>query len=272
MQLLLTPGQHLVAFRVSNHHAPNNRIGTWNNFFLEEYKAERESLLKLTAKIFVLAGIFLMAGLYYFFLYFLRSGAIVGKIFSLLCFLFFALVIMEYYKFYELYLYHYHHTRLFIILLLTFSISLLIPLFLLLYYHLPRWKLISVSYAILLVFVALWNSPGTDDANQTLTEVMLYTSFALVTWAIWLKRKESVLILFALLGAKLLVDFNHIPFSINMFSYDINLFLGFSILVIALMYLLAQRTREDRKAYEASLLLSTRLQNELLKNNVSNNW
>ncbi|MEO0339926.1 MAG: hypothetical protein AAF242_12005, partial [Bacteroidota bacterium] len=113
---LIKPGKHIVAFRVSNHHAPNARIGTWNNFFLEEFKAERESLLKLTAKIFVLAGIFLMAGLYYFFLYFLRGGAGVGKIFSLLCFLFFALVVMEYYKFYELYQYHFHHTRLSVIL------------------------------------------------------------------------------------------------------------------------------------------------------------
>ncbi len=265
---LVTPGKHIVAFRLSNHHSPNKRVGTWNNFFLEEFQAERQRLLLLTAKIFVLAGIFLMAGLYYFFLYFFRKNALVGKVFSVLCFLFFALVVMEYYKFLVLYLYPFHFTRLMVILGLTFSISYLTPLFFLLYYKLPYQKWIASIYFIVLIFLAIYNSPGTDDANQSLTECMLYSSFAIAAWAIWLGRKESKLIFFALLLAKLLVDFNHIPFSINMFSYDINLFLGFSILVIAMMYLLARRTIEDRSAYEASLTLSSRLQNELLKKNI----
>ncbi|HMQ60998.1 MAG TPA: histidine kinase, partial [Flavilitoribacter sp.] len=251
-----------------NHHAPRWGVGSWNLFYLEEYRLTQLIDLKLTAKIFILAGIYLMAGLYYLFLYLFRKRERVGLIFSGLCFLFFGLIAMEYLKFLYAYPYPFHYTRLLIIYGITFLLAFLVPRFLLLYFDLRYkmiWSLVSIGVLMLISLLIL---PGTDIASQFLAGAMWLISLFIAATAAFKKRRESQVILAVLLVAGLLNGLYHMAFRSLLFTYDITLFLSFSILVIAMMYLLAMRSREQKRAYENSLMLSARLQNELLRKHI----
>lgn len=264
---LMTHGVHTVAFRVSNYNSLG-LLGSWNHFYLEEFKSTQERGLNLAARMCILAGIFLMAAIYYLLLYLLRKREAVSLIFSIICFLFFGLIIMEYMKFLVPYPYPFHTSRLLIIYLVNFTVSLLVPSFLILYFHIPRRKWLISGLAIFLLIISVILLPGTDITNQYLSIAMWWASFAVAVYAVIQKKKGSQVILGALLLAALIIISYETPLREVLFAYDVNLFLSFAVLVMAMMYLLAKLASEQRKAYEASLLLSSRLQNELLKKNI----
>ena len=246
---LFTPGVHTVAFRVSAHHAVPIGLGSWNLFYLEEYRESMREDLVLTAKNFVLAGVYLMAALYYLFLYLLRKREAVGLIFSILCFLFFGLIVLEYTKFLYAYPYHLHFHRLFCIFLLTFFVSFLIPYFFLRYFKLPYQRVSFWSILLGLLIISFSFLPGTDTTSQYLSLFMWVSSLLISIIAVVKKRKESRLVLGTVILSGAVVFFNYAPFyRALMFSYDVNLFIGFSILVLCMMYLLARRAREQKQA------------------------
>jgi len=266
---LLSHGTHIVAFRVSNFHITKILSpGSWNTFFMEEYQQTVKRNLVLTAKIFILAGIYLMAALYYLFLFILRYREKEVFIFSMLCFLFFGLIVMEYLKFLIAYPYHWQLYRLAVIFLLTWFISFLVPFFLMIYFNLSNRKWMSLGI-IILMFIAtsIWG-PGTDLTNEYLGLVMWICSIGILLFATLKKKKEASLVLIIFFISGLIIYFYNYGFRAMGYSYDISLFISFSLLVLSMMYLLAKRASEQKEAYKASLLLSTRLQNELLKKNI----
>ncbi len=265
---LLSPGEHSVAFRVSNYHWPDWGFPTWNQFYLEEYLSSRLSDLALASWVFILAGLYLMTAVYYLLIYFLRKRERVTLIFSGICFLFFALILIEYAKFFYQYPYPLHPVRLGIILLLNLSITFLMPLFFLMYFHIPFKRILSLAIFMAAIGIIYFNLFNLDGINQILGEVMWVNSLLIVSYAVWKKKKESWVMLTAVVLAGLVVRIFPVALSSMIHSYDVTLFLGFSILVLAMIYLLVRRAREQRLAYEASLLLSSRLQNELLKKNI----
>lgn len=265
---LLQQGTHVVAFRVSNYHSPNWGLPTWNLFYLEEYLQSQIKDLSLSGIFFVLAGIYLMASLYYLLIFLLRKRERVTVIFSLICFLFFGLLLMEYAKFYYLYPYHWHPMRLGIILLLHLIIAFLTPLFFLLYFQIPFKKPLSVGIALIYLGTCALHFFNMDLINQILGEWMWGFSLAIVGYAAFRRKSESGVMLGAVLLAGMIVGFFPRAWTSMLHAYDITLFIAFSVLVVTMMYLLAQRAKAQQQAYEASLLLSTRLQNELLKKNI----
>lgn len=265
---LLSHGIHTVTFRVSNHHSPFNINIIWNNFFLEEYQYSQQRDLKLTAKIFILAGIYLMAAIYYLFLFFIKKREALGFIFSMLCLLFFSLIIAEYLKFLYAYTYPVHNYRLYAIYFLTLIITFLTPYFFIRYFKLPYQWLLAGSILCSLIIISLLHMPNMDGTNWHLSRAMWWSSVVITSYAVFMKKKDSRIILFAVLLSGLVVRFPYMNFRVLLYSQDITLFISFSILVLSMMYLLAQRAREQKQAYEASLLLSSRLQNELLKKNI----
>ena len=265
---LLNPGIHTVAFRVSNYHAPNWGFPTWNQFYLEKYLSSQLNDLALAGWVFILAGIYLMTAIYYLLIFLLRKRESVTAIFSLICFLFFCLILLEYAKFYYLYPYHLHPIRLGIILFLNLAISLLMPVFFLLYFHIPFKKTLTLLLLLVQFGIVYFNLYNLDLINEIFGEVMWVNSLLILGYATFKRKKESSVMLAAVLLAGIMVSFFPVALSSMIHSYDVTLFLGFSILVLAMIYLLAKRSREQRLAYEASLLLSSRLQNELLKKNI----
>jgi len=265
---LMTIGIHTIAFRVSNHNQPKIRLGSWNLFYIEEYLASHRRDLELTAKIMIFAGIYLMGAIYYLFLFVLRHRYAEVLIFSVLCFLFFSLILMEYIKFLWLYPYTFHFTRLLIIYLLTLTISILTPIFYLLYFNIPKKKWVIPIIIFFITIVQFKYGAGGDLTNERLSTMMWALCFTIVSYATFVKLKESRIILVVLIIVGFIIAFNDIGFRALLYEYDITLFVSFSLIVLSMMYLLARRAKKQKEAYEASLLLSARLQNQLLKKNI----
>ena len=261
-------GIHTVAIRVSNFHITSIYPTSWNIFHVEEYQRSLKNDLIITANIFILAGIYLMAALYYLFLFVLRHRESEVFIFSMLCFLFFGLIIMEYVKFLYAYPYHWQYPRLFIIFILTFLISFLIPYFLTVYFNLPYRKWIALGIFIVMIIATSFWGLGSDLTNENLGEAMLFSSIGILMYAKWQKKKDAFFVLIAFIIAGSIPYLYETGFRSMGYAYDISLFISFSILVLSMMYLLAKRARQQKESYEASLLLSSRLQNELLKKNI----
>ncbi|MFK7773143.1 MAG: histidine kinase [Saprospiraceae bacterium] len=260
-------GKHKLALRLSNHHNTNVK-GSWNTFFVEEYKCAVTNNLKLTAFMFILAGAYLIAAIYYLFLFFNKRKEYSKFIFSLLCFFFFGLIMVEYSKFYFNYPYHFHYYRLFIIGFLTMAIAFTIPLFLSVHFEIPKRKYFNFIYGSLLIFVVTRYNIIDDQTGQFISKLMLGASVFLTITTLVLKRKGSWVIAAALISIGLINYFFTYNLNQLLYSYDINLFIGFTILVLSMLYLMTQKNKEQQQKYEASLLHSARLQNELLKKNI----
>ncbi|MEM7369487.1 MAG: histidine kinase [Bacteroidota bacterium] len=265
---LLQPGEHVVAFRLSNYRRTLPIDRSWNVFILEEYMSSFREDVSLAAVMLILAGVYLMASLYYLFLYLLRKRERMGIIFSGLCFLFFGLIVMEYLKFLYPYPYPFHFIRLLIIFALSFAIAYLTPTFFLLYFGLPHRRLLGILILILPISVSSQLLSNPDLVNHLLSVTAWWSSLAIVCYASLSKKRESRIILLVILMSGLIAQLHHMEFRALIHSQDITLFISFSLLVVSMMYLLARRAREQRQAYEDSLLLSARLQNELLKKNI----
>ena len=217
---------------------------------------------------FVLGGGYLIIALYYLLLFINQWRDYPKLIFSVLCFLFFGLLWMEYLKFYYNYPYYFHYFRLWLIGLLTFCIAFLVPLLLTIHFNFSKWYYWVGAQVVLLIYNTFEYEFGQDLAAQRASQMMLGMSLGIALYAGYLKRKGSWIILTALLLVVWINYFVSYGFNYLRFNYDINLFIGFTVLVVAFLYLLAQKDKEQRQAYEASLLRSARLQNELLKRHI----
>ncbi|MEL6253313.1 MAG: histidine kinase, partial [Bacteroidota bacterium] len=265
---LASLGEHIVAFRVSNMNMPTYILGSWNACYIEEYKKTVEEYLRVTAFIFVLAGIYLMAGIYYLFLFLMRNKEKEELIFSLLCFLFFGLIFAEYFKFIFIYPYPFHITRLGVVYFLTLFISFLTPYFFINFFEVPKALLINLTILALLIAASFILTIGTDPAARVMSLVGMIASIAIALYALIKKKQHAWVVFSALSVSGLVILFYQLSFRFLLYAYDVTLFISFSILVLSMMYVLARRSREQKEAYEASLVLSSRLQNELLKKNI----
>lgn len=264
---LCQEGKHVLALRVSKYHVPSR--GSWVTFFLSDYMGPARDDLRTTAFMFLLGGVYLIIALYYLLLFINQRRDYPKLIFSIVCLLFFSLMMMEYLKFYYTYPYYFQYRRLWIIGLITWCLALFIPLFLCLHFELPRWYVWVGGQAVVLIAGTQFYFIGSDLGPQRASEWMLIVSIIISLYAaLYLKRKGSWVIFTALIMVVWINNFMSYNFNQLLFSYDINLFLGFTLIVIAILYLLAQKTKEQRQAYEASLLRSARLQNELLKKHI----
>ncbi len=264
---LLEYGEHTLALRVSNYHNTIFR-GSWNTFFIEEYGHTKSSTLTLTALMFIIAGMFLIASIYYFLLYLNQRRNPVRLLFSLMCLFFFGLIFMEFYKFIIPYPYYFHYYRLGIIGLLTIATSFLVPFFLYTLFDFPKRKIFGIIYLMILVGISVWNGIINDRTTWLLSAIMLIVAIIVSSIAL-IHRKSGSRIMLLVLMAIAIINY-YVSFQVNnlIFNYDINLFLSFIALVLSILYLMAQKSKEQEEAYESSLLRSARLQNELLKKNI----
>ena len=88
---------------------------------------------------------------------------------------------------------------------------------------------------------------------------MWFFSSGIVVFGVYKKMQGARLVLLALLACVLIRFIT---------SFGISLYLGFSLILLGMFYLLSLRIKEQRLAYENSLVQSTRLRLELLKKNI----
>lgn len=208
----------------------------------------------------LMAGAYLIAAVYYFFLYINSSRKELSVLFfGIICLLFFCLLIMEYVKYYVDIPYNHFYTRLKIIGWMTFVISILVPWYFMLQFQFKRKKLFLflLFISLLTIYIVFYGQFDRSAAYFTLTA--RFFSIVIAIDAAVRKTKGGLIVAAGLLAG---VAVNYFMF------YDFGLFIAFTILVLCMLYLHTIRTKAIEEAHNASLLLSSRLQLELIKKNI----
>jgi sensor histidine kinase YesM len=227
---------------------------------LENYLQLQRAPLIIMSFMNLMAGAFLIAAIYYFFLYINSNHRqITVLLFGIICLLFFSLLIMEYVKFYVDIPYTKFYYRLEIIGWLTFAISLFVPLYFMLQFGFEKKRLFLLLLFITLIAIYILNYRHYDITAMRFSYTMWIAAVVIAINAVLRKIKGGLIVLTGLLVSAI----------VNYFLvYDFGLFITFTIIVLSMLYLHSIRAKAIEEAHNASLLLSSRLQLELIKKNI----
>lgn len=255
---LASKGEHVVALRATQTYQQAAQRGV--KVVFQNYSELLRGSLIILAFMNLIAGGLLIAAIYYFFLYISsrrKEHAIL--IFGIICLLFFALLILEYVKFYVDIPYNFFYTRLEVIGWLTFLLAILVPLYFSLQFGFKRklWLLGLLCCSLIAIYVV---HLGHYDITAVYYSYTMWIATVLVVLdAVIRKEKGALVVLFGLLTRVIINYFLY---------YDFSLFISFAILVLCMLYLHAIRARVIEEEHEASLLLSARLRLDLVKKNI----
>lgn len=251
-------GNHMVALRASQSYLQNvqRSVGVG----LSSYESLLQSPLILASFMNLIAGAFLIAAIYYLFLYInSRIKQRTVLIFAIICFLFFALLILEYIKFYVEIPYTKFFWRLESIGWITFALSFLVPLYFSIQFKFKWKKLLLFLIFSTLIVTYILNFGHYDITAIYYSLAMWGFSLVVVLYAIYQKEKGAIIVLIGLL---LRIIINYYLF------YDLSLFISFCLVVLCMLYLHAMQMKVIEEKYQRSLLLSSKLQLELIKKNI----
>ncbi|WP_172277966.1 histidine kinase [Chryseobacterium sp. LAM-KRS1] len=255
---LISPGSHIVALRTSQSLLPHvhRDIG----FKMNKYTTLLTKPLVTMSYMNLMAGAFLIAAVYYFFLYLnSRRRPLDILIFATTCLLFFVLLIMEYLKFHVVIPYYQFFIRLEIIGWLTFANALLVPWYFIIQFNFKRGKWLMAALLVTLLLLYGFNYGHYDLTARLYSLAMLITAIIVVLNGIIQKEKGGFIVLAGLLISGLMHKF---------IFYDYGLFISFTIIVLSMLYLHSIRTSVIEAEHQQAVLLSSRLQLELLKKNI----
>ncbi len=253
---LTQKGRHLLAIRTSVYYFPDH-VGM--KVDIANYDDLLTNRLIETSYMHIFAGAFLIASIYFLFLFLGDKKEYPILIFSICCFLFFILNLVEFITTYVPIHYRHHAIRLEVIGVLMFGISFLIPLYFSLQFPYPKRKIVLIAYAVILLFTFFIKHDFFNFTYRNMALSMWIFSFGIVTLGVYKKIKGARLVLLTLL-LSMLINF--------VTRFNIGLYVGFSLILLGMFYLLSLRIKEQRLAYETSLVQSTRLRLELLKKNI----
>lgn len=222
-------------------------------------KMLRQPLIELSL-VNLMAGAFLIAAIYYTFLYTnSRHKQRTTLLFALVCFLFFTLLAMEYLKYYIDIPYTQFYTRLIIVGWLTFAIAVLIPLYFAVYFDVPhKLPFIVILLVALLSIYAL--QYGHYDLTTHLYSLTLWIASVLLLLYALAKRQRGSILVLCCFAASMVIN--------QYMFYDFGLYIAFTLILLCILYLQTLGAKQLEEAHHASLLLSSRLQLELIKKNI----
>ncbi len=262
---LAQSGKHVMALRCTKAYPD---IGQHAFFYADDYKEILTGGIQMSKYMFFIGGIFFMTGLYFFFLFLGNKNDFSFLIFSVICFVFLGLLMLEYYKLFYFYDYPFQLKRIQIIGYLHVALSFLIPSFFALELKFPWKKHLWILIAIGVIIIE-YMFDGRQDYAAVLENRMMWTfSLIVVLYACYQQMKEAFVVLFGFIGSYLVFFFT--PYlEVNYVSdYDIAIFASFIFIILSMLYIISYQRKEQRRAYEESLVVSERLKNELLKKNI----
>ncbi|SNY99944.1 histidine kinase [Flagellimonas pacifica] len=254
---LTNVGEHVVALRLSNYYYPDH-IGNYD-LKIDDYDNLLNDRLIQNSYMHVFAGAFLIAAIYFLFLFLGNKKEYPTLIFSISCLLFFGLTMTHFVRTTIPIHYSLHVVRLEVITSLMFGISFLIPLYFSMQFPYPKRKFFLGIYTIILLFIFSIEHHLFDYTILNMALSLLIFSMGVAVYGVYKKAKGAFLVLLTLL---LCIFIRHSV------SFNLSLFIGFSLILLNMLYLLSLRIKEQRLAFENSLLQSTRLRLELLKKNI----
>nr|WP_233173682.1 histidine kinase [Pedobacter sp. ASV19] len=222
-------------------------------------KMLRQPLIELSL-VNLMAGAFLIAAIYYTFLYYnSKHKQKTTLLFAVICFLFFALLAMEYLKYYIDIPYTQYYTRLIIVGWLTFAIAVLIPLYFTIHFNFPHKLLFigALTLSLLLIYTTEYEHYDLTAHLYSLT--LWIASVFILLYALIKKQRGSILVL-AGFSASMVIN--------QYMFYDFGLYIAFTLILLCILYLQTQGAKQLEEAHQTSLLLSSRLQLELIKKNI----
>lgn len=256
--LLARPGRHLVALRSTQTHLPEEERGTVVR--LDSYPRLLQGPLLVLSFMNLMAGAFLLAAAYYLFLFLnSRRKEPAVLVFSLSCFLFFALLLLEYIKFYLAIPYPRFYLRLEAIGWLTFALSLLVPLYFAIQFGMKRKGLLAGLLLAVLLGIYCSNFHHFDRTAIYFSYLMWLASVAVVAVAVHRRAPGGRVVLAGLLASAVVHYF---------LFHDFGLFVSFTLFVLCMLYLHTVQVRGLETERQAAQVLSSRLQLELLKKNI----
>ena len=251
---LATAGPHQIAMRLSSFDGVNTLSMGWptvGNFLILTRRP-----VVLAAFMHLLAGAFLMIAIYYLFIYFINDRRQAFLLFALLCLVFFALMLIEFSRFYIDYPYPFQFIRLGIIILLTATASLLLPVFLM--YRFSVLQKLRSTLALLAAFILF--ALLFDNADHSAMAVVFLSFATALGVSLRALRQRQPGSSEAFLGV--------VACLIGLGYFGVTIFLGFAFLVVFTLLSLSIQIRKDSQAHEEALLRSARLEVQLLKSRI----
>jgi len=253
---LYTPGDHLVALRLSNHYMPQDFEYYLYSLELGPYRAFQErSRSDLLPLLFL--GAFVLVMLYCGALYALDRRRAIG-IFGLLCGAVALLLVLESARGLVGYTYDWHPVRIDGITALTAAIGLLLPWFFVEQFGVGRRRLVLGGVGAGLV-LAIAVPDAADPKAYWMYWVMMAASFGITGWAARQRKRGAWMVLFGVavcIGA--LIAFG------RQFAYRY-FFPTFAIIVAGVLATLARRARERERRRQKAELAAKRREAQLLK-------
>ena len=265
---LMKEGKHVLALRTKI-----NRESDAYNHHAYAYTGKYDDLitqpLHISKYMFLIGGIYIAVALYFMILFFTSSFRDFHAFTSsIICFVFLGLVMMEYLKLFYPYHYSFQRTRLEYIGYLHVGLSLLVPSFFLFQFNFPWKKLFFGILVSVIIFFEYKEYEHFDSLAIVENTIMWGFSFIAVAYGCINRKQEAFIVLFGFLLSFIVfrvARYFPVPF---VSGFDVAVFISFSIIVISMLYISAYRQRQERKNYEASLVHSERLKNELLRKNL----
>ncbi len=251
---LMKDSLHFIALRISSFYDPGKRVYPY--FAVGNYLALARGELKFAIFLHILAGIFLVISLYYFFLYFISHRYLPYLLFGILCFCFFSMIMMEYLRAYYLYPYSFHFKRLIAINVLAFLIGNILSLFLLFRFELKK-KIPALLLLNIFLLTAWFIKNGYDDKTKAVSVIAFTFALFICLIAIAKDKKGSHEAFYGVLAC--------LSCHIN---YDLMVYIGFSLLVLFMLISLSRQMKEQIRSEQEALLRSKRMEIELLKKNI----
>jgi hypothetical protein len=255
---LYTPGEHLIAVRLSNFYMPLDFAYYLYAFEVGPYASLLTDWTDWALLPFLFLGGFLIIMVYCAVLYALDRRRTALGLFSLLCLCVAALLAAEVSRFVINYAYDWHPIRIHVLTTLTGAVAVLLPLFFMVRFDAPHKRPLMAGLAGLLT-LSLLLPASTDEQHYWMFWSALITALGVVGWAVIQRRRGAVL---ALLGVG--ASIGGLAAS-GWWFIDTYFFPTFAVIVMALLASLGLQMREQRRQRKDAQLAAARLEIELLK-------
>lgn len=258
---LLTPGEHVVALRMSSWHTgfATPRYGLivgWGNFRTMLVERSRTALFSVMA-----VGSALVVSLVFGLMWALAGRRTSLLIFSALFLCVSLMQALQAWRWLFEYPYSWHHPRLVVITVLVTMMSLLLPAFVLHHFD-SRRKGWVYAAMIVLIAVGWWSSPFYNAKSLTICGVGFGTAFMLAGRAMW-QRKRGAFFAWAGLAAS---GFALVTAPRDFLDHAF--FISAGPAVLGLLVALVLQLRDERREARQAILTAARLEIELLKKNL----
>jgi len=262
---MVTKGKHVLALRCTKQFGHD---GHHAYFYVGDTIDIMREPLQMSKYLFVLAGAFLLAAIYFFISFASNPKEYTTLIFGGICMLILGLLLIEFVKFFHQYEYPFQRTRLEIVGAFNIALSLLIPLYFMIQFSFPWKKYLLLILVGLLILLEIKFHESYDQNAFFHAMIIWGFSMFIVGYGIYIKKPGAVATFLSFISG-IIVFFILKRLDLYYISpFDYSLFIGYIIIVLSMLYVLTLRRKEERLAYEASLVHSERLKNELLKKNI----